>query len=278
MADEPKSTAADELVAAGKTLRAALMAAPAPLPDATPAKPAVNAMHRHVQAVGIGGLMTVLVTLLGPLMSRDFPPLAFLYMAGGLSALSIVCYTCITCVHLRCEAAKQLGKTVLCVLCAFAVPFLSGCATHAEQNAELAALQKELIAHEKDSHAIYEKFLTDYRTRMQAEADKTAQAAIVKEIGPDGKANAANVQVIQKIRLAQYAAIEKQISAMRAKIAESDLNAANAMQRLDALTGYLTQSGNSSQMLNQTSDQMVLLLEKFLDLPQPQAPIILPSK
>lgn len=242
--------------------------------EVAPAAPAPADTHTHVRQMGSGSLAALMGILLLIYNQGKDLPLPVLCAATVISVAVMICYTLIVIWHLRCEAQKCIASpttktAALLLLCA--LPFLAGCGARPEQDATLAKAQADLIAHEKDVHAIDEAFLQFYRVQMTAEIDRQADALLARETLPG------NMQIVQKMRLEKYSLVENQIVAMRAKIAAADLNAANAMARLGALQQYLSQSSTNAQTLNTSTDQLLGLLEKFLQIKHPAAAEILPA-
>lgn len=143
------------------------------------------------------------------------------------------------------------------------VLLLGGCkTTQAQRTAE--SIRDSAVAYDLKRDAIDEAFIGAYRVQAIAKADELAAAAIIAETGPDGKANAKNVQVILAKKLEHYQAIEMVCGTMRSKIAAAKLDLANLLAYDAALKDYFRGQADFAKALNESSTKAIELLQQFL--------------
>ena len=140
---------------------------------------------------------------------------------------------------------------------------LVGCkTTQAQRTAD--SIRASAVAYDLKRDAIDEAFITAYRAQAVAKADELASAALAAETGPDGKANAKNVQVVLAKKLEHYQMIESVCGAMRSKIAAAKLDLANLLAYDAALKDYFRGQADFAKALNESSDKAMELLQQFL--------------
>jgi len=164
------------------------------------------------------------------------------------------------------------GKLPLLIF-ALCLPFLAGCSYDQAQKAT-KSIESCAIAYDQDRDRIDEAFITSYRDKARARADRLANDALATETGPDGKANAKNVQIILAKKVEHYAQIEQVIAGIRAKIAAAKLNQANVLAYSQALSSYFATSGTTSLSLSQSADDLLSLLSQFIGKQDAKAEVV----
>jgi len=165
------------------------------------------------------------------------------------------------------EAAVDIFKRAPQLILIAVLPLVcfTGCyRSNAAQNVN-AAMEASAISYQKNMERVLEGFITDYRTQAQAKADELAADAIKAEVDPlTGKASAKNLQIILEKKVEQYALIEQRIVDMRKKIIAANVDIDHLLQYSASLKEYFKQRNNAAELLNQSSETTVKLLDQFV--------------
>jgi hypothetical protein len=142
---------------------------------------------------------------------------------------------------------------------------LAGCASK-QPAAENVAVQAQLslLNYQRNMTAIFEAMLADYRTKAIAEADALANAAIKAETDKDGKANVANITLIEQKRLDHYKQIELVCVGLRAKFIAASKDAENAAQYMTGLKDYFAHTTSTAETFQTSSTAAIALIDQYL--------------
>jgi hypothetical protein len=171
----------------------------------------------------------------------------------------------------RWKASKRLavsggditaGSLVLLLM----LGLVSGCqAQHVEAEKSTAAAQLSLMTYQSNVQKLVEAFIKAYGDEARAKADQLYADAVAAETGSDGKANVANIQALQAVRLKHYQQIEATCSTMRQKFIDASRDAANALAVMDQLRQYWQQTTSASEVAQQSSAAAISLLQTYID-------------
>jgi hypothetical protein len=163
------------------------------------------------------------------------------------------------------DARPYNGGLVIAFLLLPGLLGLTGCmqtnvrAKYTQDRIEASAVNYQANV-EKLVHAL----IDDYRDTAIAKADELAAAAIAAETGADGKASAKNLQIIQNKKLEHYAYIERNVITLRSKLIAAAKDMDHVKQYSQAMREYWDKSASTAGILNQSSEQMIGLLEQFV--------------
>lgn len=148
---------------------------------------------------------------------------------------------------------------------------LSGCV----QTTERAKLNNEAQAmaaanYQKNVENLVYALIDDICNAAYAEADRLEADATAAETGPDGKANAKNLRLIQEKKLEHYKAIEVNRIVLRKKLADAARDMDHLRDYNQALRQYWDKSASTAGLLNQSSETLIGLLDKFVKGPKAQ--------
>lgn len=101
-------------------------------------------------------------------------------------------------------------------------------------------------------------------------ADALAADAVKGETGPDGKASAKNLKLIQDKKLEHYKQIEVNRIALRSKLIEAAKDMDHLREYSKALSDYWEKSASTAGLLNQSSEAVIQMLDKFVKGPKAQ--------
>ena len=163
-------------------------------------------------------------------------------------------------------AAKPYSGPPLIVFLALpALLALSGC-VQSSARAKFANEAQAAAAtnYQKNVERLVYALIDDICDSAYAKADELAADAEKAETGPDGKANAQNLRLIQDKKLAHYKQIELNRIALRGKLIEASQDMEHLRQYSKALSDYWDKSASTAGLLNQSSDAMIGLLDKFV--------------
>jgi hypothetical protein len=148
---------------------------------------------------------------------------------------------------------------------------MSGCVQSTAQ-AKLNNQAQGLAAtnYQKNVERLVYALIDDICDAAYAEADSLAAEAEKAETGPDGKANAQNLRLIQDKKLAHYKQIELNRIALRTKLIEAAKDMDHLREYNKALADYWDKSASTAGLMNQSSEAMIGLLDKFVKGPKAQ--------
>lgn len=158
---------------------------------------------------------------------------------------------------------KKSPLAAVACLCLFGAAGMSGCSSTQAARATVA-MEESAINYRRNMGRVVEAFIADYKVKAQAEADALADAAIKAETGADGKVNPNNIRIIYEIKAEKYSIIERVAIGMRAKLIAADQDIEHLLQYSKALKEYFNQSTSTAQLLNQSSQQVIDLLDSFI--------------
>jgi hypothetical protein len=147
---------------------------------------------------------------------------------------------------------------------------LSGCGRSEQASNSVNNLELSAMSYHRNMEKVVNAFIDDYRTQARAVADQLAADAIRAEVGLDGKASAANLQLILNKKMEHYTQIELRVIDMRRKLIEANKDIDHLLQYSAALKSYFTQRTETAQLLNQSSEQLLQLLEQFVKGKKPK--------
>jgi hypothetical protein len=161
--------------------------------------------------------------------------------------------------------AQPYNGPLLLALCALPLFMLSGC-VQSSARAKFANEAQAAAAtnYQKNVERLVYALIDDICDSAYAKADELAADAEKAETGPDGKANAQNLRLIQDKKLAHYKQIELNRIALRGKLIEASQDMEHLRQYSKALSDYWDKSASTAGLLNQSSDAMIGLLDKFV--------------
>lgn len=124
--------------------------------------------------------------------------------------------------------------------------------------------------YQKNVERLVYALIDDMCDEATAKADTLAAEAEKAETGADGKANAQNLRLIQDKKLAHYKQIELNRMALRGKLVDAAKDMEHLRQYSKALSDYWDKSASTAGLLNQSSEAMIGLLDKFVKGPKAQ--------
>jgi hypothetical protein len=152
---------------------------------------------------------------------------------------------------------------------------LAGCASSPAPATLTATTGASIAAYQTDMTNLVEAVITGYRADQQAQVDALYAAAVASHTDAKGQGDVAAIQGLNAIRAQKYADIEVECAAIRAKFTAANVNAANALTGVAALQGYFTNTANNAQLIQQTTDAAIQLLQAYLakQAPAPATPM-----
>ncbi|MCW8129266.1 MAG: hypothetical protein KIS92_02690 [Planctomycetota bacterium] len=199
------------------------------------------------------------------------------------------------------QMLKLIGKVAGALLMVLVLVSVSGCGTQSEaatratiaeeesnqatfeQMSELCMAQAE-AAYEKDIVTADANFDAAVKSVTRTMAVKEQRPITVRTVAQDGTTsektefqevsvqkpviNPDTYNALYRKKLEDHAAIERNLQAIRDKIAKIARNRANARALNQGLRDYFAQKANALEIANSATDQLLLSLEKFLPKPK----------
>jgi hypothetical protein len=163
----------------------------------------------------------------------------------------------------RIKASKPLSLTGITPLLLGFLMF-AGCASSPAPATLAATTGASIAAYQTDMTNLVEAVIAGYRADQQSQVDALYAAAVASHTDAKGQGDVAAIQGLNAIRLQKYAAIEVECTAIRAKFAVANVNAANALAGVAALQKYFQSAVDNSQTLQQASDAAMQLIQQYL--------------
>jgi len=139
-----------------------------------------------------------------------------------------------------------------------------GCFSRPQAANAVASMEVSAIQYSKNMNAMVGAFIADYRENALSKIDDETDAALRSVTKPDGTVNILTAQAILHKKLTDYAAVERKCIEMRKKPLDAYKDIEHLLQYSKALKQYFDKQANTAAILEQSSDEMLAVLDRFI--------------